>query len=497
MAENKVEVTLAAIDNITEPVRRATGALDQFSKAIKKTGDDGASLAAGAKEAEGALGTLENRAFHKFEHVGFRMVIGQMAEMVGASHNAHGAVRLLEAGLFAAFNVAGILSGGMVLVVAGAAALSAAFQTSSKSAEEEAKRVAELTDNLLQFYDQQLKVTQVGREMAALHVEELAKKIRTSTMEAEGLEKQIGALDKQLRHQIDTADEGAQMFNDMWLTHKTGADVASDATTKVTQAQTPLREKLVMVRAEIEKNTEAQNKYRLMAQGASEAAIRAADKEAEERKRKLDDIVKVMREADKQMQEIDKRAMDERKRSAEAVAKDAARVFADMGKMAAEAAFSTEKVFVHAMNTVIDAVSKMAMDWVEKHIIMAQASALAAEVSSKGILGLITGFAGIAAIAALGETLKHAITPGQRISEPGGSAIGGTSATAAATAGTTGGRPVASAQQSVNNNISVNLGVQAMDLSSISDMQLKAMAYRIGRVLREASATGQFSLQGA
>jgi hypothetical protein len=103
---------------------------------------------------------------------------------------------------------------------------------------------------------------------------------------------------------------------------------------------------------------------------------------------------------------------------------------------------------------------------------------------ARGLVGtLLAGPTSIAAPAAAGE---------------GGAvgAAGSAAATTAAAAGP-GGSAISSAMKEVINNISINLPVQALDLSSISDIQLKNLANRISRVIAEAAATGQFSLVGA
>ncbi len=56
---------------------------------------------------------------------------------------------------------------------------------------------------------------------------------------------------------------------------------------------------------------------------------------------------------------------------------------------------------------------------------------------------------------------------------------------------------ISSNAREVVNNVSVNMPIQAMDLASISDAQMKNLAFRLGRVLREVGATGQFTLSGA
>jgi hypothetical protein len=181
------------------------------------------------------------------------------------------------------------------------------------------------------------------------------------------------------------------------------------------------------------------------------------------------------------------------KQTSESIAKVSTQTAELMGNAAANAAMGVANAWHTAVGAIIKDIIHMAIQWIEKHIIMAEAAALVHEVSTKGIVGLITGMAAIAAIAAIGAGLEAAV--GGSGGKGGSVSAGGiSSASGSASQSVSGGSAVATAQQSVANNIVVNLPVQAMDLSSISDTQMKALAFRIGRALQEAGATGQMSL---
>lgn len=111
-------------------------------------------------------------------------------------------------------------------------------------------------------------------------------------------------------------------------------------------------------------------------------------------------------------------------------------------------------------------------------------------------IGLGAGLAAMAGLGALKAIANTALTR-ERVASAGAEAAGG----GANVAGGAGGRNVAgatgtvsSASKEVVNNISVNIPIQALDLASISDAQLKGLSFRVGKMIREAAATGQFSL---
>ena len=107
------------------------------------------------------------------------------------------------------------------------------------------------------------------------------------------------------------------------------------------------------------------------------------------------------------------------------------------------------------------------------------------------------------ALIALGSVVSAV---GANMSNPAAgtaSAISSGSSSSTADSGTTaagtgaGGNAVSSAQQNVNNYITVSLPVEALDLSSVSDAQMRSLANRIARLISQGATGGQFSLAGA
>ena len=110
-------------------------------------------------------------------------------------------------------------------------------------------------------------------------------------------------------------------------------------------------------------------------------------------------------------------------------------------------------------------------------------------------IALIAAGSLVEAVAAKMQS-KNAISTGfdSSAASSAGTASGATGAAAGSGAG---GNAVSSTQQNVNNYITVSLPVEALDLSSVSDSQMRSLANRLARIISQGASGGQFSLVGA
>ena len=162
-----------------------------------------------------------------------------------------------------------------------------------------------------------------------------------------------------------------------------------------------------------------------------------------------------------------------------------------IGAAAADMAMKTQGAVAAMATAIVDTVEKMAMMVIADWMGVADAAAIANTIEEEGIWALAGAAVTLAAVAAVFEGIKSLI-PKEKFSAPT-TAVSNTPGTTSAVGGL-GGSAVSSSQQMITNNVSVNLGLQALDLASVSDSQLQNLVYRLGRLLKQAAATGQFSL---
>lgn len=451
MAE-EAAVVLRAIDETSSPAGRAVAALQGYERQINRLGAQGREVAEGLRPAAQALDGIESRAFRRFEHIGFRMVIGQAAELAGASHSAHGAIRLLEVGLFAVASTAGILSGGMVVLVGVLAAVAAAMHGHNETAQKAKEKYDGMISSLKALH---VNAEQTTKDTLA-HAKAMLEALKAQLL----VEQQSGTLAKKMVTMFGQIVQGAQIA--ATAIAAMGRAIFHPTAALETLASQAPRIASLLARAFLEPTS----------------AVTELEKKIAELGAEIDAVTGAA--ADKAMEHFD---------AMQGFIVPAIEIIGQtIGTIMTGAKTSWKTGVLALIDIFLDAAMK----------IIAAAIVVSKAVTAMLIpgIGIGVGLAALGAVAAL-KAVAHAALSESAITETG-QRIGAPAATtprmgAGAAAGP-GGQAISTAQKEIVNNVTVNLGVQAIDLAAISDTQLKSMAFRIGKVLREAAAVGQFSL---
>ena len=449
MAE-EAAVTLKAYDEMSGPAAKAAASLQGLQSQMQGMATQGINVAKGAKIGTDGIGLMEVMASKRFEHVGMNLMLGQMASMQGTTPAVTRSLGLVS---YALTGLAGI-SGPVALAIMAVAA-AATFAASQHAKHAEAiKKVNEQYDKSLsalkgltlnQIESSHQSIVQANATLQNLKAQLLIEQstntwresiIRWAVTALESMAmvgRAIIALGSAMLHPIDAF----KTLTDLWVAGKTKLTSALDAPT---EAAKKLKEEISKLEPELLKANKAFDS--LKAHGAE------------------------------QFQVLHNVALETAK---------------SIGTAMGETASGMQDAWHSAIKAMVGAFFDAAMGIVTASIAVSKA------VTSMLIpgIGVVAGFAALAALAGFKAVAMAALTP--KASTP-------TIATTAAVAGTsastptTGGTAVSSAQKEIVNNVTVNMPIQALDLAAISDTQLKALSFRVGKMLREASATGQFSL---
>jgi len=457
MAE-EAAVILRAIDETTAPTNSAVAALKGYQNQIGAIQRQGPELAGGMKAGTDGMNLLQGTALRKFEHAGMRLMLGQMASMQGASPAVSSALGLISNAMWIVSSAAGATGLALAAIVAVAAIVTTAMRGN--------------TEALKKVNDQYEKSI-------------LALKGLTSTQEQSAKRAMIQAqstlmlLKAQLLIEQQTRTWRGTILS--WMS------TSLDAFAKVSRGLVILTEAL----------THPIKAYKDLVALSLDAANRmstAMDAPTKAAQTLQDQITSLQNEIIKTVPVIDAMTTHAIEKFGEfqSGVVSTAKVIGEVMGSTIVGVQDAWKIGAKALiNTIVDMAIKMVV------INIAAAKTVAAAWSMAGGPWGMAMMAGkIAAIAALGAVAIGALSKQKATTTAAAAAAPATASItpASTTAGGAGGAAVATAQQQLVNNITINMPIQALDLASISDTQLKSLSFRVGKMLREAAAVGQFSL---
>jgi len=519
---DEAAVVLKGYDEISAPAAKAIASLQTLEKAMRNVAKQGDGMSLASASAQAGMQRMGAAAehsgvSHRAAHQSLALVSMQLAQMAGVSEKAHGSIRLLDTVLFSLASTGGAVSlpflALTVAIAAGTAALSS-HKEAVKQAQESYDKVKGSLEALLpskeadraktlaqaEAYRVQLRAQIVAAEAQGTYRDAI---IRGFEMAAKAAMLPVEAFRTIVRAGMMMGEDIGRIANNVAaVMGAMGRSIAAVGTAfrNPVKAVLDFHAASAQVSANMGRlfNTplasfDALKSGAEAVQNKLTSMLNTPIQNVEELKRRYAELGALVGEVSGQMSA----AMTER---ISAATEFGASAFKAIGTAAAEAAMGTAKAWQVAAKAMIASVVDLAVNFIRQHILMAQAAALvAAFKSGKSFLGpmaaLAGGLAAIAAIAAIGAGLSAAAGKSARAEAPAVAAAGSAApGPQAAAGGAVGGTPISSAQTQTNNNVVVNLGVQAIDLAAISDTQLKALAFRVGKVLREAGATGQLTL---
>lgn len=516
---DEASVILSAINNVSGPVSEATASLAKYQAAMDSMASlEGRSAASAAVATDGinnvsaaAAGSVVP---HRAAHQALALVSGSMVELAGGSAAAGGAVRVLDSVMFAMAATGGAVSLAFIGVIAAAAAIGYAFKSSAEETKKQQEALDKLTESTIKSVSGLEYLDKAQKSVAGVGLAQAGDKVRA-------LKSQIDELTESMKKNADavkagalagTAGVGGQIsaFANIMSSGLVGTGGSEQAAANQVKMAGQLRVLTEALKQAQHEQDQLKNKSAAYVSTLADMG-NPLDQTANRMNRSASEIEKVgsaLGPVDASMEEVAAMAnkmgvsyvqaasvMSNQNNILKAGVENLSVAF---GTTLGNAIMGAKDAWKEGLRTMIGAVFDAATQVVLAAAVMNEAiSASLIPGSFAGILGMVVVLQAMKAVAmsALGSASSKANAVGSTFAS--GSAGASDSSGASGTATGPSGSPISSAQSQVTNNVTVHLPVEAMDLSSVSDMQLKNLANRVGRVLAEASGQGQFSLVGA
>lgn len=501
---DEAAVTLTANDNISAPVMRAMGSLQAFQRSIDELGRASKSLLPTTVSTASSL-DLAGRASatstvsHRSAHQAVNLLSHAMAELAGVSPAAASGMRIVDGILFQMVTNAGKLSLGVVGITAVIIGLGSAMASAAESTKKQNEAMEAMSKKAEEASISADKLTLAQKRMAAIGFSDSAKEVTKLTADLSEAEAEL----RRLSSSFTVTGEAIGEFDQTVTVTRTGVTGTS---AEIANQERTVRS-LSVALEEAKKKREA---FQLASIGIGAKQREeispqgAADKEIAE----IAARGAMWANYYKQTDDMRKRDLEEEnnawlrkaevaRANLEAVRDSTVSNMAVVAQAMGRAAATGANMFTAMANAMIDAMMNVAMEIVMKYMIMTNAAILFDSAAKGGLPGFLLGLAAMGVVTAAFTALKGAIAekPKPMTSSFAPSAgIGGTESTGASGAG---GATVSPSKQGNVNYISVNLGVEALELSAISDTQLKNLAGRVGRIISDSAYTGQISFAGA
>lgn len=520
MAGDEALVVLKAEDLVTGPTTKAIESLDKFQATVGKLSDTGKAASSGAKQAAEGLGMAskaanEAKTSNEVANQAMRLVTLQLGDMAGASSAARGGLAVLSTTMSQVLVMGKALSPAFLALTLASSAAATAFKVFSedtKKAREESEALAKKNQEAV------LSMNYLGdaaRGVAAVGAAEMGKKVLE-------LKDRLGEAEEAMRKLQDRASKlsaadttGFEMGAGGEPTPVTKVDVGPIQTQVEAARKSIVNLKMELVGAE--KSYDNLTKASRGQGEAARASGRLIIEAAAQQRNELNSYIAQVERASQTTKLFADFSVDGMNRVKQAAA-DTGASWTEMVEVAKKqtdilnsAVIEGALMMGQALGNVVagnkDAWRTGLRTLIGYFFDAATQIVLASAIVNKAISAMLIpfGFGAILGLAAGLQIIKvvamNALGGATSAASGAGSGVtGGLSSGAGAAASgkaTTGGQALATSQREVTNNISINLPVQALDLASISEIQMKAFASRIGRAIREAAATGQFSTSAA
>ncbi len=513
MGSEEAKVVLTAVDNVTIPALKASESLRAYQGSVDALASLTGGSASGINPAYAK--TLDNVSdsathagtSHRVAHQSLQLFTQGLGEVAGASPAAEAGVRVLDSAMLHMATTGGMLSLGFVAVVAAVTAAGYAFRTSAEHTKTEREEMDKLKDSTiaavkqLDYLDRaQKSVMGVGAGEAAERVTKLKAKIDDLT---EAMRK--NAAQAAIMSKPQTENLGG-MEGSVTLPAQSDGSKSAGNQVKMAGELRVLQEELKKAQHEQDQLTLKSSKYVSLLKDNGNP-LRTYSNELERQAAAYESVGQIMGDL-----EFDYGALSQAAETAGISTTHAAQIMVAQNKAVEQGVFNLASAFGQ---TIGNAVMKGKDAWREGLKAMlgmvfdtATQVLIAAAIMNKGLSAALIpfSFGAILAMVAVVQGLKmvamNALSSGAASLQSAaptslGAVNGGaTSGTGTASSGP-GGSPISSASKEVVNNIQIHLPVSAMDLSSVSDIQMKTLANKIGRIIADAAGHGQFSLVGA
>lgn len=512
---DEASVVLSADDEISGPALDAAASLENLKRAVNDVSSASAALPGQANMAaasvEGLGAASEHSAVpHRAAHQALNLVSRQVTELSGASAAAHGPLKIFDSILFSMAFSGGGVSMAFVGLTAALVTVTSIFTASSEAAKKQAEGIEEIKKKAVEAALATDGLAASQKKIAAIAAGETQKAMLTNKVA-------ISEAQEKLKSLLETQND-QMVSQDGLIFRQVKASAATKGTNEEIQNQKSVIQTLVTEGGSLQHRYEELTKasiglgksaraaaedhsagYLKIQQtlNASEAGFRRTAAAAELVGRALGTSGASYNQVIVLAQKLGISHLEAATNIAKAadtmkmaVVSAASTITDSLAEMVVSGQANFAKLAGSLLQTFGSALKQIGEMWLATDLMM-----------SMGIGPQSIGAAiGVIALGSLIEAVGSKISAGtsgaaESSAAPSSTGVSGAATTPGATG--VGGTAVSSAQQTVNNNITIQLAVEALDLAAVSDAQMRSLSNRIARLIAQGAQGGQFSLAGA
>lgn len=491
----EASVSLNAIDNTTPAATAAMNSLNAYGETVERS-------------------VVPHRAAHQ----AMALVTGELAALAGATHTGEAALRVFDSILFQVAITGGAVSIEFIAITAALVALTSIVTQHAKDQKDlndEYDRTMAALDALIPSQNKAANAT-LDEAKAMLIKLEAQKTVmeQTPTMisrveasiksGASTVESFIGGIAKNFLLGEGLVEQAADVMSKKIVTAMTETNPAIDEVNKKIDAMKerlnaaavavdPVKKQLQELATDFALlGQEFTNKAAQEIEAAArkdQDALQKFGQEANATQGQLDAFAKKIESSSMSYEDFINKTKQTSNVVITAMKDMSSQVGEVIGEMIAGADVSWQQFMGKLLSTLISAMQQVVAIWMAASTMISLGLgplSIPAGLALEAVLGIAQGI--------VGTMFNSVPAPSSSTSSSNGGSSVTTASTAAASAA--GGQPVSSAQTSMINNFTINVPVQALDLSAISDTTMRALAYKIGRMIQDAASTGQLSLAG-
>lgn len=503
----EAKVVLSAVDEVSTPALKAAQSLKSYQSSVNSLAAGVQTVAMGVPKYASELGNAATKSAASMgtAQKAMSLVSSGLADIAGASPAAEAGIRVLDSAMFKMVQTGGSLSLGFLGIVAAAAAIGYAFKTTAENTRKGKEEMDGLRASTIAQIRQLETLDRVQKSVMGVGAADAGEKVAKLRRQIDDLTEAMRKNAAQDISRSTPKSEYMGMEGSVTVPASSDPGGGNAAQLKMAGDLRILQEELRKTQREQDALTVKSAKYKSVIDGQGNP-LRTYINGLERSASAMESLLQITGSL-----EFNYEALAAGAEKAGISVNDAAKIMMAQNKAVENGVMSLAAAFGQTMG---NAVSKGKDAWREGLKAMvgmvfdtATQVLIAAAIMNKGLSAALIpfSFGAILAMVAVVQGLKmiamNALSSGAsglQASAPTnlGSATGSSGGISALAEGG-GGRSISSASKEVVNNIEINLPVSAMDLSSVSDIQMKTLATKIGRYLAESAGQGQFSLVGA
>jgi len=499
-------VTLSAEDDITAAVNSSISALkelqasasgsvggfDSLAQVSGKAGD-GISLAGAASQAS----IIPHRAAHQ----AMNLVSASMVDMAGSGPAAASAIRVVDSAMFALATGARGASLGFVAVVGAVVGIVSAFKAASDASKKASDELDKMTEIAVKSVSQLNYLNSAQQSVAGVGLSQLYTKSASLKDQIAGLNQKMAENTAKTQQSGVTAGQTGSLWEKLkgdlslitasYGTTAMQTDQASASQVKMAGQLRVLQNELNQTNTAISNMKQKASEYKSSLEDLGNPLMTFAaglERDAQA----IEKLGRYMNDTEPTLMEWADAGMKASEIMKQAMSSMVAEVTDALATLLVSGTATWDTMFTNMLKTAGAAMKQIGEMWLAMDLMVSLG------VGPQSIGAAVALIAAGSIIESVASQITSKATPRFDTLSAAASSATSVDSTVPISAQTgAGGSAVSSAYQTVNNNISVTLAVEALDLSAVSDAQMRSLANRIARLISQGASGGQFSLVGA